>query len=56
MYDPASVPLPASMSETFAGKPDVQRHYSVSDSSGWALVQSSACRSTVVSTQSARPP
>ncbi|WP_326791514.1 sulfatase-like hydrolase/transferase [Streptomyces sp. NBC_00841] len=28
MYDPASVPLPASMAETFAGKPDVQRRYS----------------------------
>lgn len=28
LYDPDSVPLPASMAETFAGKPDVQRRYS----------------------------
>jgi arylsulfatase A-like enzyme len=28
MYDPADVPLPASMAETFEGKPVVQRHYS----------------------------
>ncbi|MFE5256867.1 sulfatase-like hydrolase/transferase [Streptomyces coelicoflavus] len=28
LYDPESVPLPASMAETFAGKPDVQRRYS----------------------------
>ncbi|WP_181789786.1 sulfatase-like hydrolase/transferase [Streptomyces phytophilus] len=28
LYDPADVPLPASMAETFAGKPDVQRRYS----------------------------
>ncbi|MYS79605.1 sulfatase-like hydrolase/transferase [Embleya scabrispora] len=28
MYDPDSVPLPASMAETFAGKPEVQRRYS----------------------------
>ncbi|MES9604047.1 sulfatase-like hydrolase/transferase [Actinomadura sp. NPDC000929] len=27
LYDPADVPLPASMAETFAGKPDVQRRY-----------------------------
>lgn len=27
MYDPADVQLPASMAETFAGKPAVQRHY-----------------------------
>ena len=27
MYDPALVPLPASMAETFDGKPDVQRRY-----------------------------
>ncbi|WP_328335710.1 MULTISPECIES: sulfatase-like hydrolase/transferase [unclassified Streptomyces] len=28
MYDPDDVPLPASMAETFAGKPEVQRQYS----------------------------
>ena len=28
MYDPADVELPASIAETFAGKPKVQRHYS----------------------------
>ncbi|MEU6794396.1 sulfatase-like hydrolase/transferase [Nonomuraea wenchangensis] len=28
MYDPQSVPLPASMAETFDGKPEVQRRYS----------------------------
>ncbi|MCX4728756.1 sulfatase-like hydrolase/transferase [Streptomyces sp. NPDC090052] len=28
MYDPDDVPLPASMAETFAGKPAVQRQYS----------------------------
>lgn len=28
LYDPADVPLPPSMAETFAGKPDVQRRYS----------------------------
>lgn len=27
MYDPDSVPLPASMAETFEGKPEVQRRY-----------------------------
>lgn len=27
LYDPADVPLPPSMAETFAGKPDVQRRY-----------------------------
>lgn len=28
LYDPDDVPLPASMAETFAGKPEVQRQYS----------------------------
>ncbi|MPV38154.1 sulfatase-like hydrolase/transferase [Georgenia subflava] len=28
LFDPADVPLPASMAETFVGKPDVQRTYS----------------------------